>query len=262
MPKTKTNTNIKDLKKTIIDKETAVETNAPDKSEQAKKAEILFDCAAPQKVYLTFNHKGRLVEVCHVLNFPSDERIIQFYKEAKVIQKTSATGIETESEVSNAAVKLWDELAVSRSGYADSNRADWKEKTSSLHKESAITGLLSAAGSFPKILDAEFLGVDDDEQITIQIKSLFDGGWLFPEIIFNQPNAEQMRRYKKIRNVNFRNDGETLVETQSINLPDRAALFGELVFESVGYRAGVPIHHQAEAINTLFENQIEVIAKN
>ncbi|HLM61602.1 MAG TPA: hypothetical protein VK308_12425, partial [Pyrinomonadaceae bacterium] len=248
MPKARTNTKIKDLKKTIIEKQ----GDAPDD------VKVLFDRNAQQKVYLSFPYKGRKVEVAHTLNFPSDERIIEYYKKRTVEEKVSAAGIESSDEISGEAVKLWDELAVSREGYAQNDRADWKEKTSITHKENAVDGLLSVIGMFPEILDSEFIGVEDDEQTIIRIKSLFNAEYIFTEIIFNQPNAEQMRRYKKIRDSNVRREENAVIETTSLNLADRAKLFDELVFDSVGYKNGVPINHKAVAAMVLFENQIEV----
>lgn len=223
----------------------------------------LFDRMEPQTISLKVPFKNQLVTVQHTLNFPSDARLIEFYKQRKVEQKLSKDGLESSDTISNACERLWDEIAESVSGYAKAERPDWKKVTPLAHKEGAIDqGLMMARVIAPEVLEADLLFDPEDSIEEIKLEILCGDRYVYPTAYFNRPNADQVRRYRRIRDSNVQREKDRLIETTSMNLVDRAALYEELIVEAKGWAGDVPITHKAVAVMGLFEKEIELVTKN
>ena len=231
-------------------------------AKESKKTKSLFDTSKPQTVQMNVPFQNTTVEIEHVLNFPDDAQLIDHYRQRKVEETLSDKGYNSEDTISTASEDLWNKVAVSRKGYSNDTRPDWKEKTPSTHKEKAIEALLFVRAVVPDALDSPVVFDEDDDTETVTLEFYDNGEYSRSTIALNRPNAEQVRRYRKIRDSNLKREKDRLVETTSINLSDRDALYSELKISETGYAQNAPVTHRACAVMALFEKQIEVVTKN
>lgn len=265
---------------------------------QETNTRLLFDADAEQRVGLTITRtepnggKTKKHRVAHIFRPMTDEEFFQHETKKNIVQKISGTDIlnvRTQDKNLQAAEWLWNQLAIGRTGYVE--RADWREKTDLLDKQTAIKdGLLavfpandSDADIFDdSTLDAETLAddeqfsdelVDEDAQTVVRLDCLFNSQPMTTTHYFAAPSAKDVTDYenlmKKASNMmdgrkGFRQKKGS--QTAQVSIPSKArelcALYDRLIINADGYAGRVPAHHKREAVLEVFTRDVDVTEKN
>lgn len=244
-------------------------------------AEVLYDADAVQRVGLDLESNGKLLTVYHNLKPLSDARffaremaIANLQKQqsavANAVIQTARKNNESDDEIKERLDRieaeylpklhkitfdLWDDLAESREGYKNADRADWKEKTDAYHKLNAITALLFC---LPLELDASESDdlFDEDALEEIKLKVVFSCEDLTVSHFFKPVSQKDRDSYNDIL------AGRTIASAAHISDAERIAkLYDRMIETQVGYNGRTPAAHKIFAVKTLFDRDAEKLGK-
>lgn len=233
----------------------------------------VYDAAAEQVIPLRVEHKGKRIKVAHRLGPLTDDLLLEYERRRNVrLRKASDSeidepGMEQSSDSYSAAEWLWDQLALSVSGYTPCD--DWRSKVPGPHKETAINhGLLvvdivpPVDGGADDLFDLEAVSEDN----VVNMRCFFDGEEVSISHELRDPSAEQTRRYKSLMSTMTRVRG-TRTGKEDIRIGAKTKQLGKLYDEiaagATGYKDGiVPLHHKQAIALDVFGSDDEFNAKN
>jgi hypothetical protein len=225
--------------------------------------EVLYDPDAENTIYFAVEAKGKEFRVGHTFAPLTDERYFKFEAEgeasAKRIQRRvqkDDLGIDTEDF--SPIERLWDDLCISRVGYAE--KGDWKQRVKYPEKIETVrafffvdlpeTEIEAEAG------DGELLD-DDDVQVSVRLDAYQNGALISTEHFLGEASRAQIDEFFAIK-ANRLPKGVIASAKQKKAGERYCDLYDALIDSTIGYAGRVPAWHKERVVMRYFDRVLEV----
>lgn len=224
-------------------------------------AKQIYDRSKNQAIPLEISKNGKIYHVSHTLKPIDDERYFQYAQENLEQTRKMSKDRETSIDLFDPKIKLWDEIAVKREGYAEKKK--WKEATKFEDKINAIDTLF-----FAEIIEDETPQVtsellDDDELYEVPLRVLSNGEELdtihrlteaskddidtFLQIITGQPDRSKLASFARRNRLN-----------PAKSMSD---IYDRLIDSFVGFKDSVPAWYKSLVATAHLTKQAERMGK-